>query len=263
MTVKIAVLIKQVPDTDEVKMDPETGTMVREGVSSTANPLDLNALEEAVQLKSRFGGEVTAISMGPPQAEAVLREAIARGADRAVLLTDRAFAGSDTWATSVALSRALELLGPFDLVLCGEKSTDGETGQVGPEVASLMGLPFATYVRRVEVLGGAVRVERALDEGLQTLEMPMPCLVAVTGSINVPSMPTLAGKKRARQAQVERLSAQDLGVSPDEVGLSGSPTRVVRTYRPVVKREGRRFGPRELDEAAEHVLQILRSLNLV
>lgn len=263
MGIKIAVLIKQVPDTDEVRMDPETGTMVREGVSSTVNPLDLNALEEAVQIKSRLGGEVVAISMGPPQAEVALREAIARGADRAVLLTDKAFAGSDTWATSVVLCRALEVLGPFDLVLCGEKSTDGETGQVGPEVASLMGLPFATYVRRVEVLEGAVRVERSLDEGLQTLEMPMPCLIAVTGSINVPSMPTLSGKKRARNSQVERLGAEELRIPPEEVGLSGSPTRVVKTYRPVVRRDGRRFGPRELEEAAEHVLKILRSLNLV
>ena len=260
---ELAVLVKQVPDTDDVVLDPEKGTLVREGVGAILNPLDLNALEAALEAKRRFGGSVTVVSMGPPQTEGALREALALGADRGVLLTDRAFAGADTWATSLVLAEGLRRLGPFDLVLAGEKATDGETGQVGPEVATLLELPFATYVGGWEPREDGVTVERVVEEGTLEQDLPFPCLLTVLSHLNDPPMPTLEGKKRARRAPLERLTAPDLGLDPQELGLSGSPTRVVRIEHPKLTRSTEIYAGADLDRGIDRVVEILQELALL
>lgn len=260
---KSAVLIKQVPDTDEVKMDPQKGTMIRDGVGSIINPLDLNALQEALNLRERHGGSVTVVSMGPPQAEEALREALALGADRAVLVTDRYFAGADTWATARVLAATLGKTGPFDLVLAGEKATDGETGQVGPETAAMMNLPFSTYVSALKLDGSRIRVRRTVEEGIQIQSVPLPCLITVLNDLNEPGMPTLFGKMRARRERIERLTLSDLALSAEETGLGGSPTRVVRIDRPRLTRSTEHFSGNDLDRGLDRVVQLLCDAALI
>lgn len=259
----IAVLIKQVPDTDEVKMDPEKGTMVRDGVGSIINPLDLNALQEALKLKKETDGTVTVVSMGPPQAEEALREGIALGADRAVLVTDRLFAGADTWATARVLAATLEKTGPFDLFLAGEKATDGETGQVGPEVAVMMKVPFSTYVSEVGLEGSRLKVRRTVEEGIHVQSLPTPCLLTVLHDLNEPGMPTLAGKMKARRSKVEKLTLADLELPPEETGLKGSPTRVVKIDRPRLTRSTEYFSGNDLEKGMDRVVEILRAKALI
>lgn len=239
---KILVCIKQVPDTADVKIDPRTNTLVREGVRAIVNPFDLYAVEEALRLRERHGGTVTALTMGPPQAEAALREVLALGVDEAILLSDRAFAGSDTWATSLALAAAIRRLGGADLLLFGKQAADGDTAQVGPGVAAHLDLPQITYVRRVvEVEPGAVTAERLLENGCETIRSSLPCVLTVVKEINDPRLPSLAGVLRARRASVTCWRASDLGVEPAKLGLEGSPTRVVRIFPPAVRPGGRRL----------------------
>jgi electron transfer flavoprotein beta subunit len=250
----IFVLIKQVPGTSNVKMDAETGTMIRTEHENVINPLDENALEEALRLKQVGQGvSVVAISMGPPPAMKALREALAIGADSAVLLCGRGFAGSDTLATARALAGGIRHLASAgvgrgeveqgaverdSIILCGERATDGETGQVGPMVAALMGVPVATYAKGIELeldeMGDpeAVVVERVVEEGFERVKLKLPCVVTVVKDINRPSFPTLAGKMRARDADVRVISPEELGLDSGMVGLSGSPTRVVRIFKP-------------------------------
>ncbi len=260
---KIAVFLKQVPDTDEVRMDEKTGTLIREGVGTVINPLDQNALELALSLRAAKGGSVTVVSMGPTQAELALREALALGADEAVLLCDRAFAGSDTWATARTLAAAVRKTGPYDLLLAGAKATDGETGQVGPETAAMMGLPFVSNVCAVEIRAEGLVASRSVEDGTERTRAPLPCLLTVVHEINEPSMPTLAGKMRARRAPVHVLSAADLGLNPEECGLAGSPTRVVRIAFPKVTRSGLRFSGNELDRGIALVAERLDSMGLL
>lgn len=255
---KISVLVKQVPDSDEVKMDPVKGTMVREGTGNIVNPLDLNAVEAALALKNKFGGDITALTMGPPQADIALREALALGVDHAYLLTDRAFAGADSWATSLALARAIEKLGPFDVILAGEKATDGETGQVGPEVAAMLGVPCATYVSRIESDGAYVTVSRMIEDGIEVQRIKTPCLITVINNINEPEMPTLAGKKTARRADVPKATAEDIGLKKEETGLNGSPTRVVKIDHPKFSRQTEFFRGKDIDDGIGRVVEILR-----
>ncbi len=229
----IVVCIKQVPGTAEVKIDPQTNTLVREGVESIVNPFDTYAVEEAVRVKERYGGQVTVITMGPPQAEAALRETISVGADQAILLSDRAFAGADTLATSYALSRALVKISDYDLVVCGRQTLDGDTGQVGPGLAERLQIPFVAYVSKVEeITGGRMRVQRLIEEGHEVLEMPLPGVISVTKEINVPRLPSLRGQMKAKSAQIPVWGAEDIDVEMDRVGLAGSPTRVMRVFRP-------------------------------
>lgn len=260
---KIAVFLKQVPDTDEVRMDEKTGTLIREGIGTVINPLDQNALELALSIRAAKGGSVTVLSMGPAQAELALREALALGADEAALLCDRAFAGSDTWATARTLAAGVRKTGPFDLVLAGAKATDGETGQVGPESAAMMGLPFVSNVCGVEILDGCLIAVRSAEDGTERIRAPFPCLLTVVHEINEPSMPTLAGKMRARRAPVRVLSAADLDLNPAECGLSGSPTRVVRIAFPKVTRSGMRFAGSELDRGIALVAERLDGMGLL
>jgi len=234
----IVVCIKQVPDTAEVKINPETGTLMREGVPSIVNPFDAFAIEEALCLKEKFGGRVTVLTMGPPQAVEALKEALAMGADEAVLLSDRAFAGSDTWATAYTLAEAIRKLGAFDIVLCGKQAIDGDTGQVGPGIAVQLAVPALTYVskiNRVELAPapGAIEVERVLDEGRETLQSALPVLLTVVKDINIPRLTTIADIRRAVRMRIPTWTAADLaGADPAKLGLDGSPTRVVTICSP-------------------------------
>lgn len=229
----MVVCIKQVPGTTEIKIDPETNTLVREGVPSIINPFDCYALEEAVRLRERCGGKVIAISMGPPQAEEALRETISLGADEAILLSDRALAGSDTWATSYILSRAMAKIADYDVIICGRQTLDGDTGQVGPELSEMLRIPFVAYVSKVEeIRDGYIRVQRMVEEGYETIEMALPAVITVVKEINVPRLPSLRGSMKAKTAQIPVWTAEDIGVEGDKAGIAGSPTRVVKVFFP-------------------------------
>jgi len=221
-------------------MDKVTGTVIRAGVETVVNPLDLYAIETAIRLREFYGGEVTAISMGPPAAMRVLREAAAMGCDSCALLSDRRFGGADTWATSYTLARAAAKLGPFDIIVTGERATDGDTAQVGPALASWLDIPALTYVSKIESVGqGRIRLERLVEEGYEMLDAPLPCLVTVVKEIAVPRLPTLKGKIRSMEMDIPVFSADDLDVNQDYIGLKGSPTRVVKIDTPSVSRGGR------------------------
>jgi len=238
---KIAVLVKQVPETDSLTLDPETGTVVRSEESAIVNPLDLYALEAALRIKdAEPATRILALSMGPVQADSALREAIAMGCDEAALITGREFAASDTWATSRALSAALGRLGPFDLILCGEKATDGDTGQVGPEVAAFLGLPVLTYVGALSLsqspAPAEIRSERVVEDGVQVYRCAPPLVMTFCKALGEPRLPLLSGKRRAKEAAIRRLGLPDLGLSAEEAGAKGSPTRVVKVDRPRLTR---------------------------
>ncbi len=236
---KIIVPIKQVPETSNVKMDPETGTVIRAGVETVVNPLDLYALEAALRLKESEGGTVTVISMGPPQAIKALKEAVAMGCDEAILVSDRKFGGSDTWATSYTLAQAIKKIGGYDMVIAGERATDGDTAQVGPGIASWLDLPLATYVARIEgVADSRIKLERLVEDGYQILSVPLPCLLTVVKEIASPRLPTLDGKIRSRQMQIPVYSTENMELEPTALGLKGSPTKVVKIDTPKVTRGG-------------------------
>ncbi len=235
---RIVVSIKQVPETKSVKMDEKTGTVIREGVEAIVNPLDLYAIETAIQLRERLGGEVIGISMGPPKAITALREAIAMGIDSTVLVSDSAFAGSDTWATSYVLAEAIKRTGDFSLVICGERATDGDTGQVGPGIAAFLGLPVITYVSRIEEIDGqSCRVKRLVEDGYENLYSSLPCVITVVKEISVPRLPTLRGKQRAKRMEIPVWGSDELDVELKEVGVNGSPTQVIKIFKPKVARE--------------------------
>lgn len=220
-------------------MDPVTGTIVRAGVETVVNPLDLFAVEAAIRLKERHGGRVTVLTMGPPQAVKALRDVVAMGCDDAVLVSDRKFAGSDTWATSYALSMAARKLGGFDLILAGERATDGDTAQVGPGLAAWLDIPVATYVSSIgELADGWLKVERLVEEGYQAVFLQLPALLTVVKEAASPRLPTLRGKRYAKTLDIQVFDAASLELDPDCVGLKGSPTRVVKIDTPVVARQG-------------------------
>jgi electron transfer flavoprotein beta subunit len=232
----IAVCLKQVPNTTEMRLDPRTNTLIRDGVAAVLNPLDEFPLEAALRLRAAVGGQVTAFTMGPPQAEEVLRKAVAMGADGAVLVSDRAFAGADTWATSLTLARALERSGPYDLILCGKQAIDGDTAQVGPGIAAHLGLAQITGVTALRVGAGGLEVDRLLDGGTAVLRVPYPAVLTVLKEANEPRLPSLAGRLRALRLSCRRVRLADLELPASAVGLEGSPTRVVRIAVPDVSR---------------------------
>lgn len=255
----IVVCIKQVPDTAEVRINPETGTLIREGVPSIINPFDMHALEAALQLREKAGGKVTAITMGPPQAEGAIREAIAMGVDDGVLLTDRAFAGSDTWATSHTLAKAMEKLSP-DVIICGKQAIDGDTAQVGPEVAEFLNIPHVAYVRRIEdAAEGSIRVQRLMDEGYDVVESSLPVLLTVVKELNEPRFPSLKGKMRAKKAEIARWTASDIGADEKDTGLKGSPTQVKNIFAPEAKKDREMLGGSP-EEQADAILAKLKEL---
>lgn len=233
----IIVCIKQVPDTAEVRINPETNTLIREGVKSIINPYDLHALEAGVWIKESIGGKVTVLTMGPPQAEDALREAISRGADEAVLLTDRAFAGSDTLATSYTLAMAIKHIGA-DIVLCGKQAIDGDTAQVGPETAEFLNIPHIAYVRKIEdIRNDYIRVQRLMDDSYDVVESTIPVLLTVVKELNEPRLPSLKGKMAAKRAEIKKLGHSDIGADVDKTGLNGSPTQVRNIFAPEIKKD--------------------------
>lgn len=235
----IIVPIKQVPETSNVKMDPETGTMIRSAVEGIVNPHDLYALETALRLKEVNGGAITAISMGPAKAESALRDALAMGCDHAVLLSDRRFGGSDTWATAYVLSLAIQKLTPFDLVICGERSSDGETGQVGPGLAAFLDLPLATYVSRfVETGEEFMRLERLVEGGREIIKVPLPLVMTVVKEIGNPRLGTVRSKLQSKKAVIPIWGPDDIAAVDEWIGLKGSPTRVVKIISPKLARKG-------------------------
>ncbi len=230
---KIIVCIKQVPETQEVRLDPVTHTLKREGIKAIINPFDLYALEEGLRVKDAHGGQVTVLTMGPPQAEIALREALGYGADEAVLLSDRAFAGADTWATALTLSKAVEKLGGADLIFTGKQAIDGDTAQVGPMLAAILDLPYAAWARKLTFgADGDLTVERLLDHGYDAVEVKLPALVTVVKEINEPRVPSFKAKLRAKQANIPVWGLADLGLNEAETGLSGSFTQVVKVFPP-------------------------------
>jgi electron transfer flavoprotein alpha/beta subunit len=230
----IIVLVKQVPDTSEVKINRETNTLIRDGVPSIINPYDRYAVEEALRLREKHGGKVTVVTMGPPQAAEVLKETVSLGVDDVVLLSDRAFAGADTWATSYALSQGIRKVGEYDLVIAGKQAIDGDTAQVGPETADMLGIPFVAYIRKIEQVEGRKMIaERLMDKGYDVVETSLPALITVVKEINEPRVPSLKGKMKAKNLKVTAWTAKDIGADEEKIGLKGSPTQVVRIFPPV------------------------------
>ncbi|MCE5335000.1 MAG: electron transfer flavoprotein subunit beta/FixA family protein [Desulfobacteraceae bacterium] len=255
----IVVCIKQVPDTKNVRIDPDTHTLVRQGVESIINPFDLFAVEAALQIKDSMGARVTTITMGPPQATEALRDTLALGVDDAVLLCDRAFAGADTWATSTTVSAAIRKMGDVDIVLCGKQAVDGDTAQVGPEVATLLDIPYATFVKKIEMLDGShLKAVRQTDDGVEVWKLPMPSLLTVIKEIGEPRVPSLRNKMRAKKAEIPNWGAADLGLDPDSVGLRGSFTQVVRVFSPP-RRSNRIQIEGSVEEQAEQLFQYLKN----
>ncbi|MBT5606684.1 MAG: electron transfer flavoprotein subunit beta/FixA family protein [Lentisphaerae bacterium] len=256
----IIVCIKQVPYTTEVRINPETNTLIREGVESIVNPYDMYAVEEALRIRDRLGcGRITVLSMGPPQVETALRECLALGVDAAVLLCDRAFAGADTWSTSLTLSAALRRLDP-GLILAGKQAIDGDTAQVGPGIACHLDLPQVCYVSRIcEITARNATVERLLDHGHERVHVELPAVLTVVKEINEPRMPSLKGKVRARGANLTVWGRADLDVDADVVGLAGSPTAVNRIFCPPQRSGGGLVPGGSAAEVAGNLVKRLRA----
>ncbi|MBV5306386.1 MAG: electron transfer flavoprotein subunit beta/FixA family protein [Desulfobulbaceae bacterium] len=256
---KIIVCIKQVLDAKDVHLDPVTNNLLREGVPSIMNPYDQYAVEEAVRLKELLGGEVTVLSMGPPQAEDVLRQAISCGADHAVLVSDRAFAGADTWATSYTLAMAIQAIGAFELILCGKQAIDGDTAQVGPSLALRLGIPFVTCVQKVrQATDSGLILERMMDDGYDVLSVDYPALLTVVKDINKPRVPSLKGKMRAKKIEIRKLTAADIGADPLCIGLPGSPTQVEKVFSPPVRSQHTVFTG-SIDEQIDQLIDSLKA----
>ncbi len=259
----IIVLVKQVPDTSEVKINRETNTLIRDGVPSIINPYDMYAIEEAIRLKEKHGGKVTAVTMGPPQAAEALKEAVALGVDDAVLISDRAFAGADTWATSYTLAKGVKKIGNFDLVVAGKQAIDGDTAQVGPETAEMLGIPFVAYVKKIEgVENGKMTVERMMDEGYDVVETSLPALITVVKEINQPRPASLKGKMKAKSLKVTTLNAKDIEADESMIGLKGSPTKVVRIFPPAPRGQ-REMLSGSIEQQAELVAKKLKEQSLI
>ena len=256
---RIIVCIKQVPETTEVDFDEDTGRLKREGVASVVNPFDEYAVEESLRLRERFGGKIRVLSMGPPQAEAALRDSIAMGADEAWLATDMAFAGADTWATSFTLGHCIDKLGFFDIIICGLKTTDGDTAQVGPELADQLGVPHICYVNEIiDIEKGMIKLKRILDYGIETLEAPLPVVITVSKDINQPRLATLRGRLAAKRTEIKQITSADLEVESSQLGLDGSPTQVIKIFEPIPPATGEVYEgtPEELaDKIFEKLLE--------
>lgn len=265
MTMNIIVCIKQVPDTNEVKIDPVKGTLIREGVPSIINPDDRNALEEALRIKDQNKDtKVTVVSMGPPQAEVALVEAIAMGADEAILLSDRAVGGSDTWATSTALSAVIRHVGDFDIIFCGRQAIDGDTAQVGPQIAEHLGIPQITYVEELKIEGNKVVAKRALEDGYFVIESEMPVLLTAIKELNEPRYPSIKGIYEAFKGdRIKIVSAKDVNCDMDNVGLDGSPTNVLKSFTPPTKSKNLEMLEGTSKEKARQLIVRLKEENII
>ncbi len=253
----IVVCIKQVPDTTNVRINPETNTLIREGVESIINPFDMYAIEEALRVKEKLGGKAIILSMGPPQVEDALRTALSLGADEAILLSDRSFAGADTLATSFTLAQGLRKIKGVGLIFMGKQAIDGDTGQVGPGVAEHLKMPHITDIRKIEEISEKEIVcERLLEEGYVRLKGKLPIILTVVKEINEPRLPSLRGKMAAKKAAITVWNHEDLGISDERIGLNGSPTQVMRIFTPPKPGGGKVFE----GEAADTVKELLGEL---
>ncbi len=259
----IIVCIKQVPNVAEVRINPDTGTLIREGVPSIINPQDKNAIEEAIRLRDKHGGKITIISMGPPQADDALREALAMGADEAILLTDRLFAGADTQATSYTLACAINKLREFDLIICGSEASDGMTAQVGPQLAEFLHLPQITYARKVEIEEGALKVERKIEDGYEEVETRLPALITVIRETNEPRIAPIDRVMRAFEKDIPLWGASNLDIDKQRIGLKGSPTRIRKATGVVFKRGKVEIIEGSTEEAASTLATKLKERQLI
>jgi len=261
----IIVCVKQVPDTSQMKFDPETKTIVRENVENIVNPFDLYAVEEALRIKERFPEtKVTAICMGPKQAENALREVISMGVDSAVLVSDKSFAASDTLATSYILSEAIKKTGAYDLILFGKMAIDGDTAQVGPGVASLLDIPQITFVRKIEEIDNEkIVAERAIEAGYETLEVKLPCVLTCIKELNEPRLPSLRGKMKAKKEEIPVWSAESLGIDLSRCGFKGSPTWVVKAFSPTISKENLIFKSDDQRKNVEELVGKLKEKSVI
>lgn len=262
---RIIVCVKQVPDTNEITINPETGTLIRDGVPSILNNDDANALEQALQIKDADPKtEVIVITMGPPQAKEMLRECLAMGADDGILLSDRALGGSDTWATSNALAAGIRKAGDFDLILAGRQAIDGDTAQVGPQIAEKLDIPQVTYVKDFQMEGnGQILVKRGLEDGYEQLRLKCPCLLTAIKELNTPRYMPVAGILKAAKAEIKVWSADDIGVDKTTVGLKASPTNVFRSFTPKPKGKGITVGGDTPRELVYNLLSDLREKHII
>ena len=253
----VIICIKQVPNTTNVQIDPTTGTLKREGVESIINPFDEYAIEEGIRLKEKYGGKATVLTMGPPQAETALREAVGRGVDAAVLVTDRAFAGADTWATSYTLAQAIKTIGEYDLVICGKQATDGDTAQVGPGIAEMLDIPHVAYVKKIEeVKTDVMKVERMMEDGYDLIETPLPAVITVVKEINTPRLPSLRGMMNAKKLVVEKWDSVKIGAEKVKIGLTGSPTQVMKIFSPPARPGGEKLSGSPQDMAQKLITKL-------
>lgn len=255
----IVVCIKQVPDSAEVRINPETNTLIRDGVPTIINPYDMHAIEAGLQIKEITKGKVTVITMGPPQAESALREAISMGADDAVLLSDRAFAGADTWATAFTISKAVAKIGA-DIIICGKQAIDGDTAQVGPEMAEFLNIPHIAYIRKIEdIKPDSIKVQRMMDEGYDIVESSLPVLLTVVKELNQPRLPSLKGKMAAKKAEIKKLGHKELEIDEKDTGLKGSPTQVKNIFAPEARSE-RKILAGNIEEQINQLAEELKQL---
>ena len=260
------VCIKQVPDSEhiqEVTINPENNTLERDKIPAVINPFDVNAIEEAIRIKEKYGGKVTIVTMGPPQAEEALRTALAMGADEAILLTDMAFAGSDTWATAKTLAKAVEKIGEYDLIFFGKQAIDGDTAQVGPEVAEALSLPQITYVSKLDIEDKKIKGRRTVEDAYEEVEALMPCIITVTKDINEPRFASIRGILKAKKAEIIKWGITDLGMSDEETGLNGSATQVIKIFTPPRRGKGEMIEGVSADEKTSNLVEKLRADKII
>lgn len=261
---KIIVCVKQVPNTNEIKINPETGTLIRDGVESILNHDDANALEQALTIKDKYPDTtVTVITMGPPQAKEMLQECIAMGADDAVLLSDRALGGSDTWATSNAIVAGIKTIGEYDIIFAGRQAIDGDTAQVGPQIAEKLGIPQITYVKEFSMDGESIIVKRALEDGYELLRTKTPCLLTAIKELNTPRYMSIRGILKGAHADIKVWNADDIGVDKTKVGLKASPTNVFRSFTPKPKGKGVNVEGDTAKEQAENLIEALKAKHII
>ena len=261
----IVVCVKQVPDTTEVKLDPVKGTLIRDGVPSIINPDDKAALEAALCIREQVGGKVTVVSMGPPQADVALREALAMGTDEAILVTDRAFGGADTWATSYTIASAIKKL-DYDLIIAGRQAIDGDTAQVGPQIAQHLGLPQVSYVENIEAVNErSIVLRRQFEDRYHIVEAQLPCLITVLSELNKPRYMSVSGVFDAyREKKVVKmtLAALEDVIDKSNIGLGGSPTRVKQSFTKQPKGKGEKFET-DADDAVRIIVEKLAEKHLI
>ncbi len=260
---KILVFVKQVPDTDDVKLDPRTGNLMRDGVESVINPLDANGVEAALELKEKYGGTVTAISMGPPQADDVLKKALAMGCDESVLLSDRALGGADTLATGYPLAKAAEKIGGYDLLICGRHAVDAETAQTGPIIAAFLGIPQVTLVDDVSIDGEYAVCRRILPDRFETVRVKMPALITVCSEMNTPRYPTPINIMKALRKPRYVWNSRDINCDPEMIGAAGSPSSNKEIFEPPKRNTDTKYFTGDIEEMARAIADALEAEKLI